>query len=381
MRSLCQRVLWVLLVWATLAPAPSLAQFGDPIRLYGYFQGIFRYSNETGRGVLNQDLEYASFALQQLNLMMAKDFSPSFSAFINLELTNTFSTQDGWGDFRVEEAWLQYRHSPGLRIHVGLQIPEFNNLNTIKNRTPLLPYIARPIAYESSFDDFAGASDFVPQNTYIRVSGTQPVGPLRLDYSVHVGNQEDFVEPEGSNTFPSGTDNSLAKMFGGRVGIRYQSLKLGFSTTSDSYTEDDNFIGIIDRYRFGVDLSFTVRRFLFESEWIHIQAVMSEAQRAQFDRNALENMLIGSSLDKRFIYATLGYYLTDQWFVYGLFSQLDDYDSALTEDGIEFYSAGITYRPIDQVSLKAQYLVAGLDAGSLLTYDGSYFFAGVSVLF
>jgi len=264
-----------------------------------------------------------------------------------------------------------------------LQIPEFNNFNTIKNRTPLLPYVARPLVYETSFSDFTGGSDYVPRHSFVRVSGTQRLNTLRLDYSLHMGNQDDFVTSEGSNTFPSGTDTSLAMMIGGRIGLRYQSLKVGFSTTSDSYTEDSGGIGIIDRYRLGADLSFTVQRFLFEAEWISIQAVLSDAQQQRFDRNVIADPLLGSnsSFNKRFVYATLGYYLSDQWFVYGHVSQLRDWDSLVTEDGILFLSAGLTFRPIDQVALKMQYLDTGLDAGTVLQYDGSVFLAAVSVLF
>ncbi|MEM6646652.1 MAG: hypothetical protein AAF730_10400 [Bacteroidota bacterium] len=45
MHTLRQRVLWALLVWIGVTPLSLHAQLGDPIRLYGYFQGIFRYSD------------------------------------------------------------------------------------------------------------------------------------------------------------------------------------------------------------------------------------------------------------------------------------------------------------------------------------------------
>jgi len=77
---MCQRAHWVLLVSAFFAPTFAVAQIGDPIRLYGYFQGNFRYNNENAQGVLNGDIDFASFSLQQLNVLMAKDFTSSFSA-------------------------------------------------------------------------------------------------------------------------------------------------------------------------------------------------------------------------------------------------------------------------------------------------------------
>ncbi|MEM6646655.1 MAG: hypothetical protein AAF730_10415 [Bacteroidota bacterium] len=312
---------------------------------------------------------------------MAKQFTPAFSAFVNIELTNTFSSQDGWGDLRLEEAWLQYRHSSALRIHVGLQIPDFNNLNTIKNRTPLLPYIIRPLAYESSFRDFVGTSNYIPEHSFVRVSGTQPVGDVRLDYVVHLGNQEAFVTAQGGNTYPSGTDVSLAKAYGGRVGARYRGVKVGVSATSDSYVEDSFGIDQVDRYRLGADLSFTIQRLLFESEVISVENVLSDAQQRQFERLSANDPLAGSSLDRRFYYVMLGYYLAGQWLVYSSISQIYDLDSKITADGITFWSVGGTFKPLEQVVLKIQYLRGHLDAEPIQTYSGSHLLAAVSVLF
>ncbi|MEM1092961.1 MAG: hypothetical protein AAGJ10_00040 [Bacteroidota bacterium] len=367
-----------------LVPLEAHAQLGDPIRLYGYFQGQFRYGNERATGVIAVDSEQTSFSLQQLNLLLAKDFDPSFSAFVNLEFTNTFSTQDGWGNLKVEEAWLQYRYSPALRVQLGLRIPEFNNLNTIKNRTPLLPYIARPLAYETALAGILLDTEaFAPQHSFLSASGTYPVGGVRLDYSAHLGNQEDFVTAEGSNTFPTGTDVSLAKAYGGRIGIRHRSLKAGLSGTSDTRTTDVIRVGDVERVRIGADLSFTLNRFSFEAEWTEVISILSDAQQQQLDRIQAEQTIpqVSVSLDKRFYYVTLGYYLTDTVFAYGIVSQLFDAENIRTDDGILFLSGGMTYRPIDPVVFKVQYVHGQLKANPILDYTGSYVFAAVSVLF
>ena len=73
--------------------APGREAFGqvlEDLRLFGYFQGRFLYSNE--EGVPEGPEQKAGFTLQQLNFMFAKDFGSDFSAFGNIELTNSFST-------------------------------------------------------------------------------------------------------------------------------------------------------------------------------------------------------------------------------------------------------------------------------------------------
>lgn len=77
----------------------------------------------------------------------------------------------------------------------------------------------------------------------------------------------------------------------------------------------------------------------------------------------------------------MGYYLSDQWLVYGLFSQLVDYHSVVSEPGIAYGSLGVSFSPIPQVVFKSQFLVSSLEAEDLVTFDGTYFFGAVSALF
>ncbi len=142
--------------------APGREAFGqdlEDLRLFGYFQGRLLYSNE--EGVPEGPEQKAGFTLQQLNFMFAKDFGSDFSAFGNVELTNSFSTENAWGSLKLEEAWMRYNHSSSFNVKAGLQIPIFNNLNEIKNRTPLLPYVGRPSVYETAFSELLPISVFV----------------------------------------------------------------------------------------------------------------------------------------------------------------------------------------------------------------------------
>ena len=116
----------------------SNAQSRRDLSVFGYFQGSFRYGSEER---VRQQIKAASFALQQLNLLFRKEFNPSFSAFVNMEALNSYSSADGWGSLRFSEAWARYRANKELNVKVGLQVPIFNNLNDIRTRTPLLPYV------------------------------------------------------------------------------------------------------------------------------------------------------------------------------------------------------------------------------------------------
>ena len=91
-----------------------------------------------------------TFILQQANIFFRKQFNSRFAAFVDLEFTNTYASTRKWGTFRLEEAWVRYQTSEEFSIKAGLLVPVFNNLNEIKNRMPLLPYITRPFVYEAA---------------------------------------------------------------------------------------------------------------------------------------------------------------------------------------------------------------------------------------
>jgi len=120
-----------------------------PIKIFGYFQNSFQqWTAFEFRPKQN------SFSLQQLNLFFQKDLGTNWTTFVNFEFLNNFSSGRQWGSANLEEAWVKYRADMRFNLKLGLLVPIFNNLHEIKNRTPLLPYIIRPLAYETSFSEF-----------------------------------------------------------------------------------------------------------------------------------------------------------------------------------------------------------------------------------
>lgn len=231
----------------TLIPQRVYSQFNKGLDIYGYFQVIGQYWD------IDSNPKYAprytsSFSAQQFNVFFRKQYDARFSAFINLEFTNSFSTKRGWGGMNLEEAWGRYDYNQRLKIKLGVLIPTFNNLNAIKNRTPLLPYIYRPIAYESIFDTALNIRQFVPQQAGIEIYGTFSGGsPFKFDYALFAGNQVGFVLKEDVSLYTSGNDTTLAKMVGGRMGVRYNGVKFGVSSANDKTVMSDLGDGLLDR--------------------------------------------------------------------------------------------------------------------------------------
>ncbi len=368
-------LLLTVLPWLSVAPAHG--QDTDPLRLFGYFQNQFRYSAERGFGA---PPTVTSFSVQQLNVLMARDFRDRFSAFVDVELTNTFSTDKQTGGLQLEEAWVRYHHSNALKVKAGLHVPAFNNLNEIKNRTPLLPYVIRPVVYESSFRKVIQISDYVPQQAFLQVYGTLPRNEWRIDYAAYVGNQTDFVTTETVGSIPSGSDLSTGKLVGGRVGLRQRGLNLGVSSTYDT-KQGPGLLGDVPRVRLGGDFSYSLDRLYFESEAISVSHLLSDRQHALLDAAAAQNPFAGTSLDQHFFHVLLGYHPTEAWMVYVSYDYLDDLSLAVGQPGLILMSAGTVYRPLNSIALKTQYVQGFLKDRSLIDYYGRHLVGAVSVMF
>jgi hypothetical protein len=169
---------------------------GSSLNIFGYFQNSFQHWPQSTAKTTHpqyfspmKEPAWNSFNMQQLNLFLSKDLARYWRAFVNFEILNSFSSQRQWGAFNLEEAWVRYKPSDKFNIKLGLLIPVFNNLNEIKNRTPLLPYIIRPLIYETSFSEFfSGIEEGVPARAFVQASGVIPSGKTKLDYAVYIGN-------------------------------------------------------------------------------------------------------------------------------------------------------------------------------------------------
>jgi len=344
-----------------------------PIKIFGYFQTELRQDNDSGN-------PSNSFLLQQLNLFLQRDLAKDWVSFVNFEIVNSYSSFRDWGSFNLEEAWVSYRSSDQFKIKVGLQIPEFNNLNTIKNRSPLLPYIIRPVIYEASFGEFINLDLLTPTRAYTQIYGSIPSHGIKFDYAGYIGNSGDIRTSQQVRTSSrnsgqqSGVDTTNGNMVGMRLGIRYSGLKAGFSTTHE---KSNTFVGVANyfkepasRYdyvplvRLGTDLSYNWKDFSLEGEYLS----------TRFTREIAS----GLNVKAEFFYVTLGYYFNDHLFLYGSISELNIDEFGIRVDSVNppndtVYSGydiktevslptvGFSYSLNDRLTFKGQVLLANID--------------------
>ncbi|HTY37793.1 MAG TPA: hypothetical protein VMH23_11820 [Bacteroidota bacterium] len=361
--------LLVCLMCLLLVPAFALAQSEGGLQIFGYYQGQFDQSKVTG----DPSASYNTFSLQQMNLLMAKDLTPVFNSFINLQFTSNFNSAMGWGTFNVEEAWVRYRSSDAFNIKAGLLVPTFNNLNDIKTKTPLLPYIMRPLVYESPIASLVTASNFIPERSFVQIYGAVPAGSVKLDYALSLGNS-DFITTLGKNGTVSGDDSSTFKSIGGRIGIRTGELKLGVSGTYDRTNPGAptslpaffqgatpiyaaaSLLGSVVRIRFGADASYQVAGFSFEGEVISVSHVLTDGQKAILQVLPLwTGGRLYDDLSKLFYYGAVSYDFSEQWYAFTTYGKIQDKFNMVFHSGMNNYGIGGGYRASNSVIIKAQY--------------------------
>ncbi len=347
---------------------PVMAQLSEgPIEIFGYYQNSFEYN------ALNDDRDYTSFMTQQLNLIVQKDLAPRFRSFVNFEFLNTFDGSLGWGSASLKEAWVRYDAGQHFKLKLGLQLPVFNALNEIKTRSPLLPYIVRPIVYETSLKEIVNIEEYVPEQAFIQAYGVWPISRSNLEYAVFIGNS-----PNVNNDITrgqTGVDTTRVLLVGGRLGVKRNSFDSEFSEfglgVSATYDRVNNYIGVpalfiddpdelaevtptyeeIPRWRVGGDFSVYWKGLYLKSEVISV----SNKER--------DDLL---DIDRIFYYGTLGVITSERSEVYATYwatretglvkdRQIDP-DFILDQTAnLDIYSLGAKYVLLPRVVLKAQY--------------------------
>ncbi len=333
------------------------------LNIFGYYQNNF-----TSWHVRLKDsdfkLDVNSFLMQQMNVFLQKNFDAEFSSFIDFEFTNSFDFKANIGDFKIPEAWLKYSPSMQFNLKAGVLIPRFNNFNEIKNRTVLLPYIYRPLAYETYFFDQFGTGEFVPTSANIQVYGDIPIGRAFFNYAVFGGNSETSVLNNNNSLFGSGQDFTNYKLVGGRLGLEYNDLQFGISATFDRKDLSNYDIGFIPRTRLGGYLNYSIDKFVLEAEYI---GVMYKITQANKDTLALlpptpEDLPSGrimlpapQDFNKTFWHMNLLYNIQDNLGVYVGYDYIQGKDNIFTEGGINQYNFGGVYDATNSIILKAEY--------------------------
>ena len=302
--------------------------------------------------VISQSLEEKNVTLQILSLFFRKEFKNDYTFFLNTEFTNSYSSGEKWGNFSIAELWIRKEYSSSFNYKIGLLVPRFNQMNEVKNRMPFIPYIERPLVYESSLAFFINFEDYIPERAFLQFDGSFFKDNLIFDYALYIGDSEfsSFGQSEDGLT-PSGNDLTTNLLFGGRFGIEYKELKLGVSGTYDKdnrniteplydYGLDTPLGKYVPRYRLGIDFMYRYGKFSLIGEYIDIQ----------HDDNT-PNLKI----DKSFYFYTLQYDLNQKWFGYYNFSHIEGQHFSQGGGGNDMYKIGGGYRILDNMILKFAY--------------------------
>ena len=365
----------------------------DDLEVFGYAQPYFNsYSSEYGEPGPpegEENYKYYTMGISQLNLFFKKGFGDDFSAFINFELVNNYSSDRGFGGFSLQEAYLRWNYSDELKVKFGMLIPTFNQLYEIYNKTPLLPYVFRPKLYETNQGNLVDVFSFLPQKALVQASGVLNAGDVKFDYAAYLNFPTNgFFSSEDNDLIPGyvAYGQSAVKYLGvgGRLGFRYDKLNVGVSagvdkenrrnyrqtvyqkynyylddSTSAVYANDETSLGDLNRFRLGFDLSFTLGDFTLSGEYLSVKTdIPTSSQEILNQWNADDPYFIGKGFDKSFYYGSLLYNISDKFFAYAMYDYMQDEADPFFfgEDGYGGYSFGGGYNLNDYVVFKVQYV-------------------------
>jgi hypothetical protein len=360
---------------------------------------ILLYHPETGQAITagqileteklyDVDRSFTSSSLQQLNLFFNKQLTENFQAWINFEYINSFDSEKDWGSAKIEEAWVKYTWNPELSFKFGVIVPKFNNLNEVKNKMPYLPYIDRPLIYETSYARFLESENFTPQRAFFQTEYSAYIKDLMLNITGYFGDSEPsyFYSNKTTQLVPTGNDSTVFFMYGGRIGAEYNIIKAGISFTADKdrkveYHKDTGteiFQENVPRIRFGIDLSLNYEGIFTEFEYISV------THDTKKHKPSLLNPLVKSkteyyNFDKLFIYGLLGYNFVDEFGAYYLYSYLEDgyLRKGAISAGVSQNLLGVVYRPDFAIAIKASYSQFLVDDGIIPVLGGNKIIANL----
>jgi hypothetical protein len=379
----------------------------SPIDIYGYAQSSFYMFHNTFTPYPpsgEDNYTYKNMGVNQLNLFFGKDLGDDFSGFINFEFINNYSSNNGFGSFNLQEAYLKWDYSDFLKVKFGMLIPQFNSLFEIYNRTPLLPYLIMPKLYDATSGDLVNTFDILPQKALIQLNGSVPVESANIEYALFMGNPPNsYISSPANNILPGYVPYGQSAVnfisVGGRLGIKLNNFRAGVSASFDQYNGrifikdsqgDTADIGDINRARYGADLYYKIWNFELSGEYLIVKNFVPSAIQDSLNLwSSQDPYFIGNSLDKKFYYATLLYNITDNLFCYVMWDYLNDeinpYYFGL--DGYYGYHFGGGYNINDNIVLKFQYnknfsrFDTGEDVFPIRKYYENIFTIGVSFTF
>jgi hypothetical protein len=403
-----KKVLIISILFVSIFNSPR-AQ--SAIEVYGYVQSAYVHFHNTwdpyppaGEG----NYTYHYMGTNQLNLFLSKDLGDNFTSFVNFEYINNYSSDKGFGAFNLQEAYIKWEYRDFLKVKFGQFIPQFNAMFEMYNKTPLLPYIVRPKLYDATSGNLVDIFDILPQKALLQIFGSIPVESINFEYALFMGNPANsFISSPTNNLLPSyvAYGQSAAKhfSFGGRFGIKSNSLRAGVSIHFDKNNQD-NFVkdssgtvvnlGSFNRFRFGADIDYKFGDFELIAEYLKTSTSLPSAIQDSLNLwNSNDPYFVGNSFNQEFYYGTLLYNFSDKFFAYVMYDYLNDSVQPFYFglDGYYGGHLGCGYYINDDIIVKFQYTknfqrfntgdAGGTDSNPVKKYAEDVFAFGVSVTF
>jgi hypothetical protein len=347
-----------------------------------------------------------TFEIQEADLFFQKNITPSISALVNMQLTNNYSQEKSWGTFNMDEAWVKFSPYRALNIKVGKIVPMFNTFSQIKSKYPLIPYLLRPLIYESTISSLLDFGAWVPEHAFLQINGTIPISKVKLEYAVFGGNSE-FTLNSKTSYYPSGFDTTNYKSGGGRIGIKALGVTLGISGSYD-YTRNDavnktiaslpaslglSKLGAVPRSRFGCDFNYSGFGITADFEYIFSKYYFSGDEKAKLSQivakttdwraAAGQGPMLSDDFTKTYFNANIMYDFLEKYYISIGYASIGDESSMLLfKDGLNQVMGGLGYHFNDNITFKAQVVdiyndvpKGGVEVSTL------YLLGGVSVYF
>ncbi|MDP2364537.1 MAG: hypothetical protein Q8M94_12310 [Ignavibacteria bacterium] len=346
----------------------------ENLEIFGYGQGSFlQFENRYDPHVIEYDdnYTYKNMGITQLNLLMSRSLGDELTAFINFELTNNFDSERGFGSFYLQEAYLRWNYKDYLNLKFGMVIPKFNNLYEIYNKTPLIPYLIRPKIYEVNWGTYVDLFDYLPQKALLQVYGSFISDEIKFDYAFYCGNPPNsFLSSKDKDLIPGYVEygqsavNLLA--VGGRIGIRTDNIKAGFSFAKDKENRreielvaPESVVGLgdLDRYKLGFDASFEFGDFNIVGEYLLNKVPLTNDQQDSLDYwSSIDPAFTGNGLNKYFYYVSAMYTFSEKFYSFIMFDYIQDKLDAwfFGNYGYYGYHIGCGYYMNENVVLKGQ---------------------------
>lgn len=312
------------------------------VNIYGAVASNFYVFTNNREPALGNGQVSNTFALLQGSLFFSGNIGNDWKYLIELYMQNDFIAQLNVGQALLHQAWIEYRPSSEFGVRFGRMLTPYAGFNNIHSRPALYWFVQRPFPYEEpTLTD--GIDGVRSEFSSLMLSGALKIGDgAKFDYAAYAGNTERI----GLNGF----DFSAAKTIGARVGVRTDNITFGVSPVINVIADVDD-VAQENVTLLAGDIQANFGNFKLIGEYIYsLKNFEAKPNTTGFQARNYENHTAN------FFYASAGYDISEQWLVYVAYNFFNDTESGsiYRTQPLTRMSAGVNFRPIEKIILKAE---------------------------